>query len=87
MKKVTWWESCNMSTILAPFYELLKNKAWNWGLNQKEAFKKVKEMLQSSFLLVHFDNDKKVIFFCIHKKKLLDLQRFSTFSFQWIYMF
>ena len=55
----------NMSTLLAPLYELLNiNTAWNWGSKQKETFRKVKEMLQSSSLLIHFDNDKEVVLAC-----------------------
>ncbi|XP_054723056.1 uncharacterized protein K02A2.6-like [Uloborus diversus] len=55
----------NMATLLAPLYELLKEKqAWEWGATQKEAFTKVKETLRSSSLLMHFDNAKEVVLAC-----------------------
>ena len=35
-----------------------------WGAHQKEAFKKVKEILKNSSLLMHFDINKEVILAC-----------------------
>ena len=46
-----------MSTILAPLHSLLcKDTKWKWSKAQAEAFKKAKDLLQSSLLLVHFDS-------------------------------
>ncbi len=46
----------NLSTVLAPLYELLKHKeAWHWVREQNEAFQRSKELLLSSQVLVHFD--------------------------------
>ena len=46
----------NLSTLLAPLYELLnKNIPWKWGNEQKEAFDKSKDLLRSSSLLVHYN--------------------------------
>ena len=44
-----------MSTTLAPLHRLLcKDNKWKWSKAQAEAFKKAKDLLQSSSLLVHF---------------------------------
>ena len=54
-----------MATLLALLYLLLKSKqAWMWGAHQKEAFKKVKEILKNSSLLMHFDIIKEIVFAC-----------------------
>lgn len=46
----------NLSTHLSPLYSLLKKgKHWIWGTEQKLAFNKVKELLCSTNVLVHFD--------------------------------
>ena len=55
----------NMATVLAPLYELLKSKTtWKWGVQQKKAFEEIKKALQSSSLLIHFDNKKEVVLVC-----------------------
>ena len=55
----------NLSTHLAPFYELLrKNSRWTWGPEQKEAFQKAKSMLTSSKVLTHYDPTKPLILSC-----------------------
>ena len=46
----------NLSTVLAPLYNLLqKNAAWQWGMAQQTAFSEAKKLLVSSKVLVHFD--------------------------------
>ena len=46
-----------LATTLAPLYSLLqKSKRWSWGKSQAEAFDKVKKLLLSSRVLVHFDD-------------------------------
>ena len=48
----------NLSTVLAPLYELLKkDKKWTWQAAQAEAFQKSKDMLTSSNVLTHFNPD------------------------------
>lgn len=55
----------NMSTVLAPLYELLqKNTRWKWKKEQEEAFKQAKSLLQSDTLLVHYDPQKEIILTC-----------------------
>ena len=55
----------NLATTAAPLYTLLKKNArWMWGKAQKEAFKRVKDLLQSSDLLVHFDPEELLILAC-----------------------
>ena len=45
-----------LSAKLEPLHELLrKGTEWKWGVRQKEAFAKAKEMLTDSKLLVHFN--------------------------------
>ena len=54
-----------MSTILAPLHRLLcKDTKWKWSKAQAEAFKKAKDLLQSSSLLVHFDGVKPLLLSC-----------------------
>lgn len=46
----------NLSTILNPLYQLLKkDKKWSWDENCEIAFNKIKTILQSKEVLVHFD--------------------------------
>ena len=55
----------NLSTVLAPLHALLRKGAvWTWSKAQVKAFQQVKEVLQSSLLLVHFDSQKPVILSC-----------------------
>ena len=52
----------NLSTVLAPLHLLLqKDKKWTWGQSQEHAFKKSKEMLVSTQLLVHYDSETELI--------------------------
>ena len=47
----------NLATILSPLSALLqKNQKWDWGSGQAKAFQEVKTLLQSSRVLVHFDD-------------------------------
>ena len=51
----------NLSTELAPLYRLLRRReAWKWSTEQQKAFKKSKELVMSSQLLVHFDPKLKI---------------------------
>ena len=47
----------NLATTLSPLYALLqKHKKWTWGKSQDEAFNKIKDVLKSSKVLAHFDD-------------------------------
>ena len=51
-----------LSTIAEPIHRLLrKSVEWNWGGNQKDAFKTVKKMLSEAPLLVHYDPEKEKV--------------------------
>ena len=55
----------NLYTSLAPLHSLLrKNSRWNWSTEHSEAFTKVKSLLQSSSLLVHYDDKKPLLLAC-----------------------
>ena len=55
----------NLSTSLGPLHLLLcKNSRWNWSTEHSEAFTKVKSLLQSSSLLVHYDDKKPLLLAC-----------------------
>lgn len=55
----------NLSTLLAPMHKLLrKDELWSWGPEQKKAFQQSKELLQSSSVLVHYDEKKELILCC-----------------------
>jgi hypothetical protein len=55
----------NLSTILAPLHSLLeKGKSCKWSEEHQEAFRKFKELLNSSHLLVHYDPEKELILAC-----------------------
>ncbi|UYV64815.1 K02A2.6-like [Cordylochernes scorpioides] len=55
----------NMSSTLAPLYNLLKKEQrWKWETPEERAFKDVKEKLVHSTLLVHFDPRKRQILSC-----------------------
>ena len=55
----------NLSTLLAPLHSLLrKNSRWNWSTEHSEAFMQVQNLLQSSSLLVHYDNKKPLLLAC-----------------------
>jgi len=55
----------NLSTVLSPLNSLLrKGVVFRWGEQQSQAFRKVKEMLLSADLLVHFNPDMEVTLSC-----------------------
>lgn len=55
----------SLSTLLAPLHALLRKESkWTWGSEQKEAFEKSKDLLQSSAILVHYDIQKPLILAC-----------------------
>ena len=55
----------NLSTTWVPLYRLLrKGTLWQWGDEEQQAFDKVKKLLQSPNLLVHFDGDKPIVLAC-----------------------
>ncbi|UYV79768.1 K02A2.6-like [Cordylochernes scorpioides] len=55
----------NMSSTLAPLYNLLKKeRKWKWESPEERAFKDVEEKLVHSTLLVHFDPRKRQILSC-----------------------
>ena len=55
----------NLSSVLAPLYELLcKDVKWKWSTRQEEAFKQSKELLTSTSLLVHFDPTLPLVLAC-----------------------
>ena len=49
----------DMSTLLDPLTQLLKKKiTWFWSQNCKKAFKRLKKLLASSKVLIHYDPEK-----------------------------
>ncbi len=49
----------NLSTKLAPLYQLLKKKAnWQWGPTEMKTFEEVKKMLSEVPVLEHYDPEK-----------------------------
>ena len=55
----------SLAVILSPLYSLLqKTKRWSWGQSQAEAFDKVKQLLLSSRVLVHFDDSLPLVLSC-----------------------
>ena len=56
---------CPISTTLSPLYQLLRKETlWQWGEEEQQAFDKVKKLLQSPTLLVHFNGDKPIVLAC-----------------------
>ena len=55
----------DLSTVLAPLYKLLqKGTQWSWGEAQQKAFEKMKSLLTSDRLLVHYDPDQELVLAC-----------------------
>lgn len=55
----------NISTILAPLYRLLQKKVeWQWSDSCELAFNKIKNILTSAEVLVHYDPNKQLIVTC-----------------------
>ena len=55
----------DISHVLAPLYFLLRKETpWMWGIEQKKAFEKSKELLTSLPVLVHFDGGKDLFLEC-----------------------
>ena len=55
----------NLALAAVRLHNLLRKKArWVWGKAQKAAFRGVKELLQLSDLLVHFDREEQLILAC-----------------------
>ena len=55
----------NLSVTLYPLYRLLcKDVTFQWTDEHREAFQQAKELLQSSSLLVHFDESKQLVLSC-----------------------
>ena len=55
----------NLSTTLAPLYQLLKkNTTWSWGDKQEQAFQSVKTQLSSAAVLAHYDPQQKLLLTC-----------------------
>ena len=55
----------NLSTTLAPLYELLKSTVkWRWRDQENNAFQKSKKLLSSAEILVHYDPTKEVTLAC-----------------------
>ena len=50
---------------MSPLHLLLcKGTKWTWTESQQITFNKVKQLLQSSSLLVHFDSKKPLLLYC-----------------------
>ena len=55
----------NLSTLLAPLHRLLrKQSTWTWGSEQQGAFDRVKGILTSDSVLVHYDPSKPLLLAC-----------------------
>ena len=55
----------NMSTVLAPLYQLLHRGAlWRWGKKEHKSFQASKDLLTSSDLLIHFNLDLPLLLAC-----------------------
>ena len=55
----------NLSTILAPLYELPQaSTKWEWKKRQEEAFLTSKRLLTSSQVLIHFDPKPEIVLSC-----------------------
>ena len=55
----------NLSTCLAPLYKLLQKQShWKWGHEQKKVFRKAKDLLTLSSVLIHYDPTKLLVLAC-----------------------
>ncbi|RVE46453.1 hypothetical protein evm_008920 [Chilo suppressalis] len=55
----------NISSLLAPLYELLKKKVkWNWSPSCENAYKEIKSILISAQVLAHYDPKKPLFLTC-----------------------
>lgn len=57
----------NLATLLAPLHNLLRKSVigvWHWSSEQREAFEKSKQLIQSPEVLVHYDTQKDLILAC-----------------------
>ncbi len=55
----------DLAAILAPLYDLLqKNSCWKWDQEEETAFQKVKSLLSSDHVLVHYDEMKEIVMAC-----------------------
>jgi len=55
---------CNLSSILAPLYELLSAKEWHWIDKHQTAFTKSKAMLMDSPVRMHYNPDLPIVVNC-----------------------
>ncbi|KAK3747895.1 hypothetical protein QZH41_001360 [Actinostola sp. cb2023] len=55
----------NLASTLEPLHVLLRqNHTWKWGKGQEKAFQAAKDLLQSSRLLVHYDQTQELVLSC-----------------------
>ena len=55
----------HLPSVLAPLYKLLRHDSpWHWTSKEKAAFAKLKELLTSSHVLVHFDPQLELVLAC-----------------------
>lgn len=55
----------NLATLLAPLHELLRHDvSWKWNKEQEAAFKKAKDLLNTSDVLVHYSADRELVLSC-----------------------
>ena len=55
----------NSASFLEPLHKLVrKHVQWEWRVDQDNEFRKIKEMLSGSNLLVHYDKNKSLVLAC-----------------------
>ena len=65
LRRLNFYGKFNLSTTVEPLHEpLRKNTSRKWSAEQHEAFKKAKNQLQSSDVLVHYDPKKEFLGSC-----------------------